>query len=99
DPAHADSQTADRRRGGATPRRRVHRYPRRLNRTHLAELLGEILISGLNHPDQSDIRRLQLILTVSRLILRSIDHPSYPPLPPPTHAPRPQLTHTPTTPQ
>src|SRR5206468_6937496 len=77
DPAHADSQTADRRKGGAAPRRRFRRYPRRLDRPHLAELLGEMLISGMNHKDDGDFRHLQLLVSITRLILRTIDHPSY----------------------
>src|SRR5712692_5135675 len=75
DPAHAEAQADARSKGGATPRRRLRRYPRLLDHVHVAELLGELFVEALNHTDVSDTKRLQALTHLSRALLTAVGTP------------------------
>src|SRR5690242_4594568 len=72
DPAHAQAQAAARSKGGAAPRRRLRRFPRLLDHYHVAELLGELFIDSLNHPEAIDGKRLQAITALARTLLKAV---------------------------
>lgn len=70
DPQHAAVLAAGRRKGGAAPRRRVRRYPRRLRQGDVAEVLSEILIAALNHPEAMPDDRLRALTRLAETLLR-----------------------------
>src|SRR5712692_3961445 len=72
DPAHQQALAESRSKGGATPRRRLRRYPRLLDHVHVAELLGELFVEALNHTDVSDTKRLQALTNLSRVLLKAV---------------------------
>src|SRR5438046_9454134 len=69
DPDHAPAFAAGRGKGGAAPRRRLRRLPVILDHMHVAELMSELLVDAMNHPDTVDSGRLHALTGVSRLIL------------------------------
>ncbi len=75
DPDQTDRLTEARRKGGATPRRRLRRYPRLLDRYHIAELLSELFMTAVNAPDSVDSKNLQAITNLARTLLKAVGAP------------------------
>jgi hypothetical protein len=74
-PDHAAAFAAGRAQGGATPRRRLRRLPVILDHMHVAELMSELPVDAMNHPDTVDWGRLHALTGVSRVILRAVGTP------------------------
>src|SRR5215212_7087724 len=74
-PDHADAFATGRGKGGAAPRRRIRRLPVILDHMHVAELMSELLVDAMNHPDTVDWVRLHALTGVSRVILRAVGTP------------------------
>jgi hypothetical protein len=79
DPAHAVALAEARSKGGSTPRRRVRRYPRRLDHLHVADLLSELFIDALNSPEPIDTPRLRALTHLAQLLLKTVGIPKDPP--------------------
>jgi hypothetical protein len=75
DPDHAATIAAGRSRGGAAPRRRLRRLPRRLDYLHVAELTGELFVDALNHADPADPRSLRAVSQLARVLLQAVGRP------------------------
>src|SRR6266571_956355 len=72
DPEQTDRLAEGRSRGGAAPRRRIRRYPRLLDRWHIAEFLGELFVASLNDPTAVDSKHLQAINNLARTLLKAV---------------------------
>ena len=70
----------------STPPARFRRYPRLLDSTHVAELLGELFIDALNDSEAIDTKRLQALTHLAQLLLKAIGGPKEPSLCQPTPA-------------
>src|SRR5713226_2681557 len=75
DPDHQQTLAESRSKGGATPRRRLRRFPRLLDHVHVAELLGELFVDALNTPDAIATPRLQSLTALSRALLKAVGTP------------------------
>jgi hypothetical protein len=75
DPDHAATVAAGRARGGAAPRRRIRRLPRRLDYLQVAELTGELFVEALNHADPADPRSLRAVSQLARVLLQAVGRP------------------------
>src|SRR5262245_37344840 len=75
DPDRQPGLAESHRKGGSTPRRRTRRYPRILAYTHVAELLGEILIDALNEPAACNPQRLRAFTGLATVLLRAVGRP------------------------
>jgi hypothetical protein len=62
----------------STPPTRFRCYPRLLDSTHVAELLGELFIDALNDPEAIDTKRLQALTHLAQLLLKAIGGPKDP---------------------
>jgi hypothetical protein len=83
DPATAATVAAGRARGGAAPRRRTRRLPRRLDYLQVAELTGELFVDALNHADPADPRSLRAVSQLARVLLQAVGRPKDSFVPPP----------------
>src|ERR1700687_2594466 len=72
DPTHTDALAAGRSRGGSTPRRRSRRFPLVLDHLNVAELLSELFLDALNHPEAIDTKRLQALTRLAQVILKAV---------------------------
>jgi hypothetical protein len=75
DPDHQAALAQGRSKGGATPRRRLRRFPRLLDHMHVGELLSELFIDALNDPDRIDTKRLQALNQLARTLLKAVGTP------------------------
>jgi hypothetical protein len=75
DPRHHEAIAAGRARGGAAPRRRVRRLPRRLDYLQIADLTGELFVEALNHADPADPRSLRAVGQLARILLQAVGRP------------------------
>lgn len=76
DPERQQTLAEGRSKGGAAPRRRIRRFPAVLDHLHVAELLSELFIEALNHPEALDARRLQALTTLARALLKAVGVPA-----------------------
>jgi hypothetical protein len=75
DPDQAATIAAGRARGGAAPRRRTRRLPRRLDYLQVAELTGELFVEALNHANPGDPRSLRAVSQLARVLLQAVGRP------------------------
>ncbi len=75
DPEQAEALAQGRSKGGSSPRRRLRRFPRVLDHLHVGELLSELFIESLNHPEAIDTKRLQALTGLARTLLQAVGIP------------------------
>jgi hypothetical protein len=75
DPSTAEAVAAGRARGGAAPRRRTRRLPRRLDYLQVADLTGELFVEALNYANPADPRSLRAVTQLARVLLHAVGRP------------------------